>query len=153
MKFILRVWCDNERDAHDRAVVEVDQRAAETLLRLREIFNAAGIASPVLVDEITFKGPGYMCVVAVDEDRVFLERVRKDPPTLEDDCTDPDADVNWVEGDVALDYDEAATVLDRTCVNETGVYWVTYFRYSDERLYTATVSWESIERVSRGELP
>lgn len=151
MKFILKLSCDDENDSHDKAVVEVDRRMADTLLKLREILHAAAAPSPVYLDEITFNGPGCMCVVAVKDDRICDDTIRKEPPTVDEACVDPDAELNWSQDE--LDFDEARTELDRTCVREDGVRWTSYLQHSNVKLFSATVPWAWIECVSRGELP
>jgi hypothetical protein len=91
VKFILRLSSDDENDGHDKAVVELTPESAGLLIRMRDVFNAASLVSPVVVDQIDFIGPVDMRVVAVGGDGICDDDIRDDPPTVDDACADPNA--------------------------------------------------------------
>lgn len=152
VKFILHLSSDDENDVHYKAVVELTPESAGLLIRMRDVFNAASLVSSVVVDQIDFIGPVDMRVVAVGGDGICDDDIRDDPPTVDDACADPNADVNWTENE--LDFDEARTEINRVCVCDEGVRWTSYLKHCNTKLLSAYLPWETIEHVfSRSELP
>ena len=146
VKFILQLSSDNVNDGHKKAVVELTPENAGVLLRMRDVFNAASLVSPVTVDQIDFIGPVGMRVVAIAEDcdKNSLSVVNAA-------CRDHEADICWTEDE--LNYNVARTELNRVSVCDVGVQWSAYLESSNTKLLSAYLPWKMIERVSRGELP
>lgn len=147
MKFILRLSCDDASDDHDKAVVEIDQKGAESLLLLKSVLSVAQYtAGWCKVDEISFTGMLAMDVVAAWSDSVVYDDIRENPPAI-----GGDDDVVYTEE--TLDYDVAPTEFDRLHICDAGVHWTAYPNHSHARLISAVVPWASLAAVSRGELP